>query len=165
LDIVLFGKDNVFFVLSQKNRTFVVTFYCSKKSFIMKKISLIVCMFALMCGNLFAQGHWELNTEAFDESGAYGSSAYNPILIQNEKQLAYLAIRVNNGYVYTGRFFRLEKDLDLGVAFWTPIGEWGANWNDASKRFSGRFNGNGKTIKNLMNYNSLRDCQIGRAHV
>lgn len=76
----------------------------------------------------------EENTSAF--AGGIGTVS-NPYLIETVAQL-------ENVPRYPAACYRLEKDLDLsGIANWTSIGE------TKSKAFSGRFDGNGHTIKGL----------------
>ncbi|MDR2512680.1 MAG: hypothetical protein LBD01_02635, partial [Puniceicoccales bacterium] len=87
-------------------------------------------------------------TAAAQWSGS-DTSAADPYLITSADDLVLLATNVNAGMDYSGEYFRLENDLDLGVspynagAGWTPIG------NDYSKPFKGAFDGNGKTISGL----------------
>ena len=70
-----------------------------------------------------------------------GTSADKPFLIETPKQLAKLAELVNAGNNYSGVFFKLTADIDLGNKNWTCIGDVNA--------FSGNFNGNWHTISNL----------------
>jgi len=69
---------------------------------------------------------------------------FDPYLISNENDLAYLAKQVNDGVThYDGEFFKLMVDLDLGQKDWTPIGALSANY------FGGNFDGDGHTIRGL----------------
>ena len=74
----------------------------------------------------------------------------DPYLIQSCAQLAYLAQKVNGGSKYTGKYFRLEADLNLNQRAWTPIGTYG-------KCFSGYFDGNGHSISGLVVSKPLRN--------
>jgi len=86
-------------------------------------------------------------------AGGSGTEA-DPYRIETPQQLAYLAYSTNNGNDYSGKYIRLENDLDLGGVQnedgtwsgqqWTPIGT-------SSNPFSGNFNGNGYEIFNIYN--------------
>ncbi len=85
--------------------------------------------------------------------GGSGTSS-NPYLIKTASQLAYLASRVNNGYNYSGSYFRLDTNIDLNSREWTPIG------TSESFCFCGCFNGNGKVISNLKIRNSRKGAGL-----
>ena len=111
----------------------------------MKKIFyvLLLSALALISKNLLAQplGNWSNNTASFP---GLGTSSSNPYMITTPQQLAYLAVQVNRGFTtYTGSYFRLDADLDLGAHYWMSIGT-------IDSRFKGQFDGNGKTIKNMI---------------
>mgnify|MGYP007108737518 FL=1 len=57
-----------------------------------------------------------------DSYEAGDGSKENPYLISNDMQLAKLAHDVNNGKTFSGKYFKLTKDIDLSKALWTPIG-------------------------------------------
>ena len=85
-----------------------------------------------------------------------GTSA-SPYLIKTAADLAKLAELVNAGtspYADSGRYYRLEKDLDLSSYAsgegWMPIGT-------SAKQFKGNFNGNNKTITGLTITRSTAD--------
>ena len=75
--------------------------------------------------------------------------------IEYASELAWLAAAVNGTLTeentragvaaneFAGKTFRLTQDIDLGGKEWTPIG-------DSNHIFKGTFDGNGKTIKNLV---------------
>ncbi|NLT15579.1 MAG: hypothetical protein GXY05_14700, partial [Clostridiales bacterium] len=74
----------------------------------------------------------------------------NPYLIKTAQDLARLAELVNGGESFSGKYLRLENNLDLsGYASadegkgWTPIG------TSTLASFSGNFDGNYKTIAGL----------------
>ncbi|MDD2797148.1 MAG: glycoside hydrolase family 99-like domain-containing protein [Bacteroidales bacterium] len=71
-----------------------------------------------------------------------GTSINKPYLIQSPEHLAKLAELVNGGNAYSGTFFRMVADIDLGNHNWTCIG-------DATHPFSGNFDGNWHKITNL----------------
>ena len=76
----------------------------------------------------------------------------DPYLISNDLELAKLAHDVTNGKsqnMYSGKYFQLSSDIDLGKGIWMPIGT--LNTDNASF-FGGTFDGNGKTISNMKIY-------------
>ena len=93
------------------------------------------------------------------ESG--DGSKDKPYLISNDMQLAKLAHDVNNGVSYSGKYFKLTKDIDLSQALWTPIGVT----NPSTKRFfNGKFDGDGHTISNMhivWTYDSGTEISLG----
>ena len=78
------------------------------------------------------------------ESG--DGSKDKPYLISNDMQLAKLAHDVNNGVSYSGKYFKLTKDIDLSKALWTPIGSWNPK---TPNFFAGKFDGDGHKISNM----------------
>ena len=66
----------------------------------------------------------------------------DPYLIENAKQLAYLAFYVSNANPSAGKYWKLTTDIDLNSLQWTPIG--------GTVSFSGNFDGNTHTIANLV---------------
>ena len=123
-----------------------------------KILSLLVTMglaASLVPVSVFADG-----TEVWDgsiaESFAGGKGTKDdPYQIANGSQLAYFAKRVNAeeyGEKYADTYFELTEDIDLGGKEWTPIGETVADLIIGGHEyfvFSGNFDGNGYTIKNL----------------
>lgn len=81
-----------------------------------------------------------------------------PYLIETVGNLVWLADQVNNhGQTYAGKHFQLQNDIDMEALMWTPIGATQQKINKAASdvgsilsTFSGIFDGNNKTIKNLM---------------
>ena len=69
-----------------------------------------------------------------------------PYLISNDMQLAKLAHDVNNGKTFSGKYFKLTKDIDLSQALWTPIGSWNPK---TPNFFAGKFDGDGHKISNM----------------
>ena len=78
------------------------------------------------------------------ESG--DGSKDKPYLISNDMQLAKLAHDVNNGESFSGKYFKLTKDIDLSKALWTPIGSWNPK---TPNFFAGKFDGDGHKISNM----------------
>ena len=101
-----------------------------------------------------------LNDTGLDRKGIYGSAFNgegtedNPYLIETVSDLVFFRDRVNGGNNYAGKHVKLAADIDLSsIENWTPIGNITYNSQykpvDASKVFSGVFDGNGKVISNL----------------
>ena len=123
-----------------------------------KILSLLVTMglaASLVPVSVFADG-----TEVWDgsvaESFAGGKGTKDdPYQIANGSQLAYFAKRVNAeeyGEKYADTYLELTEDIDLGGKEWTPVGETVADLIMGGHEyfvFSGNFDGNGYTIKNL----------------
>ena len=123
-----------------------------------KILSLLVTMglaASLVPVSVFADG-----TEVWDgsiaESFAGGKGTKDdPYQIATGSQLAYFAKRVNAeeyGEKYADTYFELTEDIDLGGKEWTPIGYTVADLIMGGHEyfvFSGNFDGNGYTIKNL----------------
>lgn len=85
----------------------------------------------------------------FDGNGTEES----PYLINGYNDLKKLADKVNSGTEYTGCYFKQTADIDLLGKIWKPIG--GTDTSDKLttfklRRFAGIFDGNGKTISNMM---------------
>lgn len=75
--------------------------------------------------------------------GGDGSNS-DPYQISNAEKLTALQTQVNeNGFSYTGKWFRLTNNIDLNNELWTPIGV------DSLHFFGGSLDGGGKTISGL----------------
>ena len=74
----------------------------------------------------------------------------NPYIIKTAAQLKYMQEQ-NSGAAKqqysSGKYFRLEADLDMSAAFWTPIANRGSLTNYNWSYFAGTFDGNGHSIK------------------
>ena len=81
-----------------------------------------------------------LSTNNYDLAGE--GTADSPYQINNLTELEFFRDSVNAGNNYAGKVVQLTADIDLGNKEWTPIAYMG-------KTFTGTFDGNGKTIKNL----------------
>ncbi|MBQ4549106.1 MAG: T9SS type A sorting domain-containing protein [Bacteroidales bacterium] len=100
-----------------------------------------------------------LNGTGLDRKGIYGSALNgegtedNPYLIETVNDLVFFREKVNGGNNYAGKHVKLAANIDLNNKEWTPIGNvtYDSKYKpaDASKVFSGVFNGNGKVISNL----------------
>ncbi|HIX21827.1 MAG TPA: hypothetical protein H9984_05700 [Candidatus Parabacteroides faecavium] len=81
---------------------------------------------------------------AFD--GGSGTEE-DPYQIATAEQLAYLAVKANEGTLHTlGDYYILTNNIDLSAHQWVPIGR---GTSQDSEYFDGYFNGNGKTITGL----------------
>jgi hypothetical protein len=79
--------------------------------------------------------------------GGDGSSLDSAYLISRPVQLIKLAADVNGGMSYKGAYFRLERDIDLGGVFWTPIGYCAGPFD--KREFGGVLDGGGHAVKNF----------------
>ena len=77
----------------------------------------------------------------------------DPYVITTEAGLNKLATDVNNGTVYSGKYFKLGASVT--VTDWTPIGQKGTE-----KKFAGTFDGNGQTVT-IDGINSSLDSAFG----
>ena len=103
--------------------------------------------------------------EAPEASLAGEGTEANPYLISSVDDLVLFRNSVNAGetkYSAPGIYVALGADIDLDGEDWTPIGN--INYDskympeDASKVFSGVFNGNGKVISNLKVASTVGDA-------
>ena len=86
-------------------------------------------------------------------TGAYAEPVINEststIIVNSADQLAGLANLVNTGNKsLSGYTVTLNTDIDLGNKPWTPIGN-GSRGSEGGSSFSGVFDGNGHTIRNI----------------
>ena len=101
----------------------------------------------------------EIPADEWDGSIANGfgggtGTEQDPYLIYRGDQLAYLAVSVNGGNSYSGKYFKLMANIDLCGWDWVPIG------SSASRMFSGNFDGNYHTIRRLKIEGSLEDSGL-----
>ena len=76
-------------------------------------------------------------------------SKEKPYLISNDLELALLARNVTNGnaeQMYSGKYFKLSGDINLGRGLWMPIGTWSTKTRHF---FAGKFDGDGHTVSNM----------------
>ena len=85
---------------------------------------------------------WSTNAAGTADSTSWG--------IDTRDRLNYLALMVNAGHTYSGRFFKLTATIDLGGSSkpWIPIGTYDDVYS-VERPFSGTLNGQGKTISSL----------------
>ncbi|MBP1646553.1 MAG: Fibronectin type domain protein, partial [Bacteroidetes bacterium] len=116
------------------------------------KVGILFLLLLFVTNNLTAQ--WAGN-----------GTQTSPYLIKDSADLLSLSKYVNKGNSTTGKYFRLEKDIDMAnVLNYVPIGGWdtAGTYSSTTRPFSGSFDGNGKLIKNLSisrdtTANSLQD--------
>ena len=83
-------------------------------------------------------------TAQWDKIWDGDGSNNDPYQISDAEKLTALQTQVNeNGFSYTGKWFRLTNNIDLNNELWTPIGI------DALHSFGGSLDGGGKTISGL----------------
>ncbi len=77
-----------------------------------------------------------------------------PYLIETVEHLVWLSIQVNGGNTFEDKYFQLQNDIDMEAILWIPIGELVQEVDEVKVKdghvFKGSFDGNNKTIKNLM---------------
>ena len=98
---------------------------------------LAVCATPMMSGESDAAGWSEGADQSWYEEGQ------NTFTLTNAAQLAGLAQLVNKGNTFNGKTITLGADIDLDGLEWTPIGS-------KDKPFAGTFDGDGKTVSNLV---------------
>ena len=97
------------------------------------------------CGKLLNQNPGSADAWDGSVAGGFGGgigTSESPYLIYTAEQFAFLADAVNSGNSFSGYYFKLMSDLDLGGNEWTPIGH-------TNNVFSGNFDGNNHVIYNL----------------
>lgn len=76
----------------------------------------------------------------------------DPYLINSVEKLRYLALMVNNGEKYSGKYFLQTEDIDLTGENWKPIGKYVSSstpYDAGNREFSGIYDGDGHIISNL----------------
>ena len=82
-----------------------------------------------------------------DSVFASGSGTQDdPYILKTSQQLRDFAASVNAGESYAGAYVRLDADVDISDAEWTPIGHYDG---DTSVGFCGVFDGSGYTVSGL----------------
>ena len=94
-------------------------------------------------GNHFYADSYQLYPDGSEGDG----SKEKPFLISNDMELARLAHEVNNGaaqQMFSQKYFKLTKDIDLSKGLWTPIGTaQGIAKATDGHFFAGKFDGDG----------------------
>lgn len=94
-------------------------------------------------------------SDEFDASSGSGDTPDDPIIISNGAQLAKLTKDVAAGTYYSGKYFAINNDIELGEAIWIPIGN-----ASGSRCFRGNLDGRGYEIRQMKSYWS--DAASGR---
>ena len=103
----------------------------------MTKKILFLIVALLSISNVYAVVKWDGTTEPWTKGAGTKSSPY---LIENPKQLAYLADMVYAGVShYQGVYFKQTEDFDMNGKAWIPSGT-------ETNYFSGVYDGNNKMI-------------------
>ena len=107
----------------------------------MTKKILFLIVALLSISNVYAVVKWDGTMEAWTKGAGTKSSPY---LIENPKQLAYLADMVYAGIShYQGVYFKQTEDFDMNGWAWIPSGT-------ATNYFAGVYDGNNKMIQNII---------------
>lgn len=121
----MFGKDKVLMKI--------------KKIFaVLLALAMVLCTF-----NICAFADNGANGTETDTQLSGDGTSESPYLINNIDDLKRFRDDVNNGNDYSNKCVRLENDINLESEEWTPIGYNG-------KIFNGCFDGNDKTVSNLV---------------
>lgn len=114
------------------------------KKLVAVALSLILAISCLSGLSLTTSAAWD-GGYSVDYTGGTGTEA-DPYLISSENDLALLAKKTNEEAIdYTGCYFKLTMDLDLGGTAWAPIG----HMTGSGVTFNGTFDGDGHTIAGL----------------
>lgn len=114
----------------------------------MKKIAVLVLALIMVFGSCFVTSAASSAPTPWDGTVSKSlegeGTEEKPFLINNGSDLAYLAQLANTGHTATlDKYFKLTADIDLNNISWTSIG-------NGNSRFTGHFDGNNKTVYNLM---------------
>ena len=115
-------------------------------------------------GNHFYADSYQLYPDGSEGDG----SKEKPFLISNDMELARLAHEVNNGaaqQMFSQKYFKLTKDIDLSKGLWTPIGTaQGIAKASDGHFFAGKFDGDGHSVSNLhikWSFNTAKEASWG----
>lgn len=115
-------------------------------------------------GNHFYADSYQLYPDGTEGDG----SKEKPYLISNDLELARLAHKVNNGtelQMFSQKYFKLTKDIDLSKGLWTPIGTaQGIAKASDGHFFAGKFDGDGHSVSNLLikwSFNTAKEASWG----
>ncbi len=115
-------------------------------------------------GNHFYADSYQLYPDGTEGDG----SKEKPYLISNDLELARLAHEVNNGaaqQMFSQKYFKLTKDIDLSKGLWTPIGTaQGIAKASDGHFFAGKFDGDGHSVSNLLikwSFNTAKEASWG----
>lgn len=115
-------------------------------------------------GNHFYADSYQLYPDGSEGDG----SKEKPFLISNDMELARLAHEVNNGaaqQMFSQKYFKLTKDIDLSKGLWTPIGTaQGIAKATDGHFFAGKFDGDGHSVSNMLiswTFSDLKEASWG----
>lgn len=115
-------------------------------------------------GNHFYADSYQLYPDGTEGDG----SKEKPYLISNDLELARLAHEVNNGaaqQMFSQKYFKLTKNIDLSKGLWTPIGTaQGIAKASDGHFFAGKFDGDGHSVSNLLikwSFNTAKEASWG----
>ena len=115
-------------------------------------------------GNHFYADSYQLYPDGSEGDG----SKEKPFLISNDMELARLAHEVNNGtaqQMFSQKYFKLTKDIDLSKGLWTSIGTaQGIAKATDGHFFAGKFDGDGRSISNMLicwTFSDLKEASWG----
>ena len=124
-------------MILENSDTYSVTCSCRRLLFFVLAVAL---MFGAVCVGGVSGANWIENV-ASKWSGGSGTLD-DPYEISSGEELALLAQNVNAGNSYSGTYFELTADIDLGGKTWTPIG-------NNNNYFAGSFDGGKNIIDNI----------------
>ena len=107
--------------------------------------SIMMFLFVFTAQGVWAQsGEWK--DYAANEYASGDGSKDNPYVIKTAAQFAFMAKEVaSTDKISKEKYYVLDADIDLGAHYWNPIGVD----SPGNRRFYGKFDGKGHTIKNL----------------
>ena len=114
-----------------------------KRIFILMLIAVMICPMLSVGTSAEAWDGKEISTSLKGDG-----TAQSPILIESAADLACLAVTVNNGTTYEGKYITQTADIDLGGKEWTPIGRCTDTMKELAP-FSGVYDGKGHKITGL----------------
>ncbi len=117
-----------------------------RKIFVLLLVVSLLAVFFSGCNNSEESDVWDGSIAQTFASG--DGSEKKPYIIETAAQLALLAQEVNTGANYKGKYFSLNRELDLNSCEWTPIG-------NGENSFNGFFDGKNHTISNLRITNGI----------
>ena len=142
-------------MILENSDTYSVTCSCRRLLVFVLAMALV---FGALCVGGVSGASW---TENVASKWSGGSGTLNdPYEISSGEELALLAQNVNAGNSYSGTYFELTADIDLGGKTWAPIGyatvsdiktnnQQGISYSSYNRPFSGTLIGGGHSISNL----------------
>ena len=125
-----------------------------KKRALSLVLALVMCL-PLLCFQAAAKDEpetWLDNADTFSQPTLINSTFY----ISTPEELAWISYKVSTGTSFSDFNVILVNDIDLAGKLWVPIGGWDGDPLFCENLFSGKFFGQGHSIKN-MTVNCSRD--------